>query len=207
MTMRSFQSKPFSGNQVWETFVRTKCVKCWNLGLMYGTIFLFLLTHGLNLICRGVKLPSRRPALVCESCFYSQDAQKRVRAFHVLDPRGLLDVIGVFHESRDDSSFAESQRDLADEPSKRIEALLGRWSGQLVTRRTSIYGSTLAQCNVQVCYERDEEAKMKLVLLSNALPHPILFFKTVHISRPSCISFLFSKDKLNCRSFFSHHSM
>ena len=131
-------------------------------------------------MCRGVKLPSQRPALVCESCLYSQDAQKRVRSFHVLDPRGLLDMIGVFHESRDGSSFAESQRDLVDEPSKRIEALLGRWSGQLQTRRTGIYGSTLAQYNVQVCYERDDEAKMKLVLffaLTNAFPLSILFFK------------------------------
>lgn len=127
-------------------------------------------------MCRGVKLPSRRPALVCESCLFSQDGQKRVRAFHVLDPRGLLDVIGVFHESRDGSSFAESQRDLVDEPSTRIEALLGRWSGELMTRRTGIYGSTSAQCNVQVCYERDDEAKMKLVLLSNAFPLPIVFF-------------------------------
>lgn len=116
---------------------------------------------------RGVKLPSRRPALVCESCLYSKDGQKRVRAFHVLDPRGLLDVIGVFHESRDGSSFAESQRDLVDEPGTRIEAVLGRWSGQLVTRRTGIYGSTSAHCNVQVCYERDEEAKMKLEITTD----------------------------------------
>lgn len=115
-------------------------------------------------MCRGVKLPSRRPALVCESCLYSKDAQKRVRAFHVLDPRGLLDVIGIFHESRDGSSFAESQRNLPDEAGSRIESLLGKWSGKLVTRRTGIYGSTLAQYNVQVSYERNEEAKMKLVL-------------------------------------------
>lgn len=116
------------------------------------------------LIRRGVKLPSRRPALVCESCLYSEDAQSRVRAFHVLDPRGLLDVIGVFHESREGESFAESQKNLANDLATRIDAVLGKWSGQLVTRRTGIYGATIAECNVQVLYERDDEGKMKQVL-------------------------------------------
>lgn len=116
------------------------------------------------LIRRGVKLPSRRPALVCESCLYSEDAQSRVRAFHVLDPRGLLDVIGVFHESREGESFAESQKKLANDFATRVDAVLGKWSGQLVTRRTGIYGATLAECNVQVHYEKDDEGKMKQVL-------------------------------------------
>jgi len=79
----------------------------------------------------------------------------------VLDPRGLLDVIGVFHESREGESFAESQKKLADDFATRVDAVLGKWSGQLVTRRTGIYGATLAECNVQVHYERDDEGKMK----------------------------------------------
>lgn len=114
-------------------------------------------------LCRGVKLPSRRPALVCESCLYSQDAQSRVRAFHVLDPRGLLDVIGVFHESRDGNALAELQHSSVEEPSKRVEALLGTWSGQLVSRRTGIYGATLAANEVQVLIERDENGNVKQV--------------------------------------------
>lgn len=82
----------------------------------------------------------------------------------MLDPRGLLDVIGVFHESREGESFAESQKKLANDFATRVDAVLGKWSGQLVTRRTGIYGATLAECNVQVHYERDDEGKMKQVL-------------------------------------------
>jgi hypothetical protein len=113
---------------------------------------------------RGVKLPSRRPALVCESCLYSEDANNRVRAFHVLDPRGFLDVIGVFHESKDNSTFDESQMEPVDEASKRIHALLGTWSGRLVTRRTGIYGATIVESNVQVVFEKEESGKFLQVL-------------------------------------------
>lgn len=82
----------------------------------------------------------------------------------MLDPRGLLDVIGVFHESREGESFAESQKKLANDFATRVDTVLGKWSGQLVTRRTGIYGATLAECNVQVHYERDDEGKVKQVL-------------------------------------------
>lgn len=117
---------------------------------------------------KGVKLPSRRPALVCESCLYSQDANSRVRAFHVLDPRGFLDVIGVFHESKDNSTFDESQTEPVDEASKRIHALLGTWSGRLVTRRTGIYGATIVQSNVQVVFEKEESGKFLQEIISSS---------------------------------------
>lgn len=43
-------------------------------------------------------MPSTRPALVSEVCLSSQGT--RARAFHVLDPRGVIDSIAVFVESQ-----------------------------------------------------------------------------------------------------------
>ena len=60
----------------------------------------------------GVQLPSRRPALVCESCLYSKDEMIRLRGFHVLDPRGLLDFIGVFEERKDNVESISCDEDI-----------------------------------------------------------------------------------------------
>lgn len=50
-----------------------------------------------------MKLPSTRPALVSEVCLSSQGS--RARAFHVLDPRGVIDTISVFVESQEEDSL------------------------------------------------------------------------------------------------------
>lgn len=50
---------------------------------------------------RNLKLPSRRPSLVCESCLYSLETNtRRIRAFHIMDPKGVLDMLLVFLEER-----------------------------------------------------------------------------------------------------------
>lgn len=49
---------------------------------------------------RNLKLPSRRPSLVCENCLYSLEQDARVRAFHIMDPKGVLDMFIVFLEER-----------------------------------------------------------------------------------------------------------
>ncbi|CAI7822632.1 unnamed protein product [Closterium sp. NIES-54] len=72
----------------------------------------------------GVKLPSRRPALVSETCLFLSEpvseagseplseasseadrnwGNRRVRAFHVLDSKGMIDTLGVFVEEREGS--------------------------------------------------------------------------------------------------------
>lgn len=66
------------------------------------------------MLCRGVKLPSRRPALVSESCLHSQDGSRRVRAFIVLDPRGVLDVIGFFTEKKIEGAFVEVENNVSE---------------------------------------------------------------------------------------------
>jgi hypothetical protein len=52
------------------------------------------------LFFRNLKLPSHRPSIVCENCLYSLEKDKRVRAFHVMDPQGFLDMLLVFLEER-----------------------------------------------------------------------------------------------------------
>eukprot|EP00250_Pteridium_aquilinum_P028279 c36890_g1_i1 orf=68-1228(+) len=109
----------------------------------------------------GVKLPSRRPALVCESCLYSDNGRDRMRGFHVLDPRGLLDFIGVFREKKDNGSSSPSDDGtIQDESQSRLAALLGRWSGHSVTRRTGVYGSTLVEDDISVTYSLKDDGSL-----------------------------------------------
>ncbi|MCI06442.1 hypothetical protein A2U01_0027501, partial [Trifolium medium] len=49
---------------------------------------------------RNLKLPSRRPSIVCENCLYSLQSDKRARAFHILEPRGTVDMLIIFLEER-----------------------------------------------------------------------------------------------------------
>lgn len=109
----------------------------------------------------GVKLPSRRPALVCESCLYSEDGKNRMRAFHVLDPRGLLDFIGVFQETRDDGCTAVSNDvNIQDGHHDRLDGLLGCWSGHSVTQRTEVYGSTSVEEDVKVVFKLEDDGAL-----------------------------------------------
>lgn len=54
--------------------------------------------------CRNLKLPSRRPSVVCENCLYSLQRDKRARAFHILEPKGTVDMLIVFLEERSDGA-------------------------------------------------------------------------------------------------------
>ncbi|KAH7441486.1 hypothetical protein KP509_03G040100 [Ceratopteris richardii] len=105
----------------------------------------------------GVKLPSRRPAIVCESCLFADSGEGRVRGFQVLDPRGLLDFIGVFHEKKENGFLQSNDDMIQDEPQTRLNAILGCWSGRSTTKRSGVYGSTLVEEDVSVKYDlRDD---------------------------------------------------
>ncbi|KAJ7553855.1 hypothetical protein O6H91_06G115600 [Diphasiastrum complanatum] len=117
-------------------------------------------------IPKGVKLASRRPALVSESCLYSQRGNIRARAFHVVDQRGLTDLFGVFRERKDcDSSLSWSGTQ--NEDPNRLSAILGKWSGEAIFRRTGIYGSTIAKGQVQVIYEELENGRLRQEISSD----------------------------------------
>ncbi|MBA0697483.1 hypothetical protein Goari_021023, partial [Gossypium aridum] len=51
---------------------------------------------------KNVKLPSRQPSIVCENCLYSQAKDRRARAFHIMDPKGFVDMLLIFLEDRGD---------------------------------------------------------------------------------------------------------
>jgi hypothetical protein len=47
-----------------------------------------------------LKIPSRRPSVVCENCLYSLNKDRRIRAFHILDPKGVVEMLLLFIEDR-----------------------------------------------------------------------------------------------------------
>ncbi|XP_042043603.1 uncharacterized protein LOC121789158 [Salvia splendens] len=108
---------------------------------------------------RNLKLPSRRPSLVCENCLCSLEQDARVRAFHIMDPKGVLDMLLVFLEERGSGviphpSFDDS-KDL-----DRITPHLGTWKGRSVTKRSGVYGATIAEADTVAILEMNENGQL-----------------------------------------------
>ncbi|KAL4368365.1 hypothetical protein GQ457_05G009980 [Hibiscus cannabinus] len=105
---------------------------------------------------KNLKLPSRRPSLVCENCLYSLEKDRRARAFHIMDPRGLVDMLIIFVEDRGDGPLIHpSLVDMVD-GKDRILQFLGRWEGHSVTKRSGVYGSTMAEADTVAFLEMDK---------------------------------------------------
>ncbi|KAK9010711.1 hypothetical protein V6N11_043581 [Hibiscus sabdariffa] len=105
---------------------------------------------------KNLKLPSRRPSLVCENCLYSQEKDRRARAFHIMDPRGFVDMLIIFVEDRGDGPLIHpSLVDMVD-GKDRILQFLGRWEGHSVTKRSGVYGSTMAEADTVAFLEMDK---------------------------------------------------
>ncbi|CAI5533202.1 unnamed protein product [Closterium sp. Naga37s-1] len=153
----------------------------------------------------GVKLPSRRPALVSETCLFlskpvseagseagseppseaSSEADRnwgnrRVRAFHVLDSKGMIDTVGVFVEEREGSGEgageagpdtsahvselleAQPEPPNAPVPPPRLALLLGEWDGISTTHRSPIYGETVTHSTSNFFLTRFEDGSLGL---------------------------------------------
>ncbi|KAL2951053.1 hypothetical protein AAZX31_19G025100 [Glycine max] len=115
---------------------------------------------------RNLKLPSRRPSVVCENCLYSLERDMRARAFHILEPRGTVDMLIVFLEERSDGAppLLESSRDVKS----RIIPFLGKWKGHSITKRSGVYGSTITNADTVVLHEMDNNGQLiqrRLLLL------------------------------------------
>eukprot|EP00850_Spirogloea_muscicola_P021180 SM000239S08085 [mRNA] locus=s239:141780:143642:- [translate_table: standard] len=110
----------------------------------------------------SLRLPSRRPALVSESCLYSAAGDARIRTYHVLDPRGFLDTIGIFRERRGGGNVGSLDDIGQDEVSgeDRLDALLGEWRGQAMTQRSSLYDSTTSKQDTAFEYRRDKSGEL-----------------------------------------------
>ncbi|CAL4936077.1 unnamed protein product [Urochloa decumbens] len=107
---------------------------------------------------KNLKIPSRKPSIVCENCLYSLEGNGRVRAFHIMDPKGVLDTLLVFHERHGSvmpQPLIHSPVGTKNASSDRINALLGRWEGHSVTKRSGVYGATLDEADTAVVLEMD----------------------------------------------------
>ncbi|XP_030485126.2 uncharacterized protein LOC115701459 isoform X2 [Cannabis sativa] len=110
---------------------------------------------------RNLKLPSRRPSIVCESCLYSLEKDMRARAFHIMDPKGVVEMLLIFLEERgegllDHPSISHTTADNTD----RVSPFLGRWKGHSLTKRSGVYGATIAEADTVASLEMDDKGKL-----------------------------------------------
>ncbi|KAH9740282.1 DUF3598 domain-containing protein [Citrus sinensis] len=109
---------------------------------------------------KNLKLPSRQPAIVCENCLYSQEKDRRVRAFHIMDPKGILEMLLIFLEDRDGRvlfpPFLENVGDNKD----RILPFLGKWKGHSITKRSGVYGATIAEADSVALLKMDDKGQL-----------------------------------------------
>lgn len=104
---------------------------------------------------RNLKVPSRFPSVVCENCLYSLNNDMRARAFHIMDPKGVLDMLLIFLEQRGDATPCTSSWSLHDVP-ERIIPFLGQWNGHSITKRSGVYGATIAEAETISFLEMDD---------------------------------------------------
>ncbi|KNA06516.1 hypothetical protein SOVF_180320 [Spinacia oleracea] len=109
---------------------------------------------------RNLKLPSSRPSIVCENCLFSINKDMRARAFHIMDPRGVLEMLLIFLEERGGTvdappSLADSEDDV-----NRLLPFLGRWKGSSLTKRSGVYGATMAEHDTIASLEIDESGQL-----------------------------------------------
>eukprot|EP00268_Persea_americana_P037985 TRINITY_DN37647_c0_g1_i1.p1 TRINITY_DN37647_c0_g1~~TRINITY_DN37647_c0_g1_i1.p1 ORF type:complete len:409 (+),score=52.42 TRINITY_DN37647_c0_g1_i1:97-1323(+) len=109
---------------------------------------------------RNLKLPSRWPSVVCENCLFSQEKDMRARAFHIMDPRGILEMLLIFVEQRGDGVPLTYQVDISKSATNRLSPLLGQWKGHSITKRSGVYGATIAEAKTVALLEIDDKGQL-----------------------------------------------
>ncbi|KAJ6835331.1 uncharacterized protein M6B38_330895 [Iris pallida] len=109
---------------------------------------------------KNLKVPSRRPSVVCENCLYSLHKDMRARAFHIMDPHGILQMLLVFLEERGDEVPDLSSSCSIEDISTRITPLLGRWQGHSLTKRSGVYGATIAEADTIALLELNDRGQL-----------------------------------------------
>lgn len=109
---------------------------------------------------KNLKLPSRRPSIVCENCLYSQQADTRARAFHIMDPKGVIEMLLVFLEERGNGLSVPPSLENSEGSTNRIMPFLGNWKGRSVTKRSGVYGATLAEADLVSLLQMDERGQL-----------------------------------------------
>ncbi|XP_038699321.1 uncharacterized protein LOC119996673 [Tripterygium wilfordii] len=109
---------------------------------------------------KNLKLPSRQPSIVCENCLYSKEKDRRARAFHIMDPKGVLEMLLIFVEDRGDDVLLHPSLDSAMESNERIIPFLGNWKGHSITKRSGVYGATVDEADTVALLEMDDRGHL-----------------------------------------------
>ncbi|KAJ9147575.1 hypothetical protein P3X46_029721 [Hevea brasiliensis] len=122
---------------------------------------------------RNLKLPSRLPSIVCENCLYSQEKDRRARAFHIMDPKGILEMLLIFLEDRGDRVLSHPSLENNIDSVNRILPFLGQWKGHSITKRSGVYGSTIAEADTVALLEMDDKGQLIQVITSTSDQHDV----------------------------------
>lgn len=109
---------------------------------------------------KNLKLPSRRPSIVCENCLYSLEKDVRLRAFHIMDQRGVVQMFLIFLEERAGDPLSPPSFSNSEGYTNRMLPHLGKWEGRSVTKRSGVYGATLAEADTVSMLEMDDEGRL-----------------------------------------------
>ncbi|KAJ7971022.1 protein of unknown function (DUF3598) [Quillaja saponaria] len=107
---------------------------------------------------RNLCLPSRRPSIVCENCLYSLEKDMRARAFHIMDPKGIIQMLLVFLEERSDGVQVPLFDNSTDV--NRIMPFVGTWKGNSITKRSGVYGATISEADTVALLEIDDNSQL-----------------------------------------------
>lgn len=108
---------------------------------------------------KNLKLPSKFPSIVCECCLYSLEKDLRARAFHIMDPKGFVEMLILFLEEKGvvvTPPFLDESKD----STSRITPHLGTWKGHSVTKRSGVYGATEAEAETVTLLDFDENGQL-----------------------------------------------
>ncbi|THG03980.1 hypothetical protein TEA_025129 [Camellia sinensis var. sinensis] len=106
---------------------------------------------------KNLKLPSRWPSIVCENCLYSLEKDMRARAFHIMDPKGIIEMLLIFLEERGGGVLIPPSFDDSKDNTNRILPYLGMWKGHSITKRSGVYGSTITEADTIAVLEIDDD--------------------------------------------------
>ncbi|KAF5735567.1 hypothetical protein HS088_TW15G01075 [Tripterygium wilfordii] len=109
---------------------------------------------------KNLKIPSRQPSIVCENCLYSKEKDRRVRAFHIMDPKGVLEMLLSFLEDIGDGVLLHPSLDSPMESIERIIPFLGNWKGHSITKRSGVYGATVDETDTVALLEMDDRGQL-----------------------------------------------
>ncbi|GFS32463.1 glutamate NMDA receptor subunit epsilon-1, putative [Actinidia rufa] len=109
---------------------------------------------------KNLKLPSRQPSIVCENCLYSLEKDMRARAFHIMDPKGITEMLLIFLEERGGAVHIPSSFDSSKDNTNMLVPFVGKWKGHSITKRSGVYGATIAEADTIVVLQIDDEDQL-----------------------------------------------